>query len=224
MLTIPDLRSRRLRPLTYPYCGETLTPVPLVVASRGCPGCGRRVIAEPEPTFDPPFTREQLDAASDAERRLERQDEPAGPLPSVTEFKTSIARITRAANRAVWIVYGLLPALPAACIGLFAAVGFDPHRFWLDLENRHGPMATAAVQAGVAVLWTGTIGGLFAAGLYAIGRRRRKLREGDATLACPHCRSALMPAPIVIAARQCPACRRIVLADPDGLAAGVSSK
>lgn len=69
MFTIPDLQAardpRQFKHLACPHCGTSLSRnAALVVATRNCPGCGRRVVADPDADHDrPPFTAEQLDAA-----------------------------------------------------------------------------------------------------------------------------------------------------------------
>ncbi len=74
MFTIPELTAAR-RPtaftvLTCPHSGEGLNRhYPLVVATRNCPGCGRRVVEEPEGDGPPPLTPQQLDAAKQAQER-----------------------------------------------------------------------------------------------------------------------------------------------------------
>jgi hypothetical protein len=329
MLTIPEFlaacKEKRGKLPCCPHCNVALFPIPLVVASRNCPGCGRRVVTEPEPSSDPPpFTSEQLDAARDAECRLEsrvawfvlaafvvwmgcplvaalfrdtihealrpvmdpgwffvllmtvplvvaalmiyiwvlrarrsapkcpgcgaeltvivrgrphnpawvvhltgncgscgrglippEEDVPVGTLPTVAEFKTSSAQLARGENRADLVFLGLMVGGFAGFLSLIASVP-NPQRLWFDFENRYGLMATVAVQVGLAVVLTGTIAGLFAAGLYFIGRRKRKLREADPLLTCPHCRAALTSSGLIIATKRCPNCRCRVLADVDG--------
>jgi hypothetical protein len=326
MLTIAELRAARgrLKPLRCPHCREPLGQLALVIATRNCPGCGRRVAAEPDDNDDPPpFTREQLDVARAADDRLETRialtwlsvfltcfgvlvvtalfrdtirdtvrpvmdpgwflvlvlllpllagatvlcaylerawraapkclacdaaltrvgpqnrlirlvrltgnccscgqrvapplpDEPAGPPPSVGEFKASVARLARVDNIGGFAFLGLMLA---GFAGFCVVVGtFDPHRFWAGFEQRHGLLKTAFVQAGLAVVWTAAGVGFMAAGFFVLDRRRRKLRAADPLLNCPHCRAALTSASLVIASRRCPGCLQRVLAEPDGVA------
>lgn len=68
MLTIPELQAARqlktFKLLACPHCGEQLNRhARLVVATRNCPACGRRVVAEPEGDGPPPLSREQFDGA-----------------------------------------------------------------------------------------------------------------------------------------------------------------
>jgi hypothetical protein len=70
MLTIPELQAHRVRPARCPHCGETLAPIPLVIASRCCPRCGQTIVTGSEANaFPPPFTRSQLDAACEGYKR-----------------------------------------------------------------------------------------------------------------------------------------------------------
>ena len=78
MFTIPELQSARqlktLKLLACPHCGEQLNRhARLVVATRNCPACGRRVVAEPEGDGPPPLSREQLAGACAAYARAQNR-------------------------------------------------------------------------------------------------------------------------------------------------------
>jgi hypothetical protein len=78
MFTIPELEAARraipFKPIDCPHCGGNLRAhFPALVATRNCPQCGRRVVAEPDGEGPPPFTRERLDAACAAYTRTHRR-------------------------------------------------------------------------------------------------------------------------------------------------------
>jgi hypothetical protein len=79
MFTIPELQSARqlktFKLLDCPHCGQQLNrPARLVVATRNCPACGLRAVAEPEgDTGPPPLSREQLAGACAAYERAQNR-------------------------------------------------------------------------------------------------------------------------------------------------------
>lgn len=322
MLTIPELQAARKPPgfklLRCPHCSQALNPVaPLVIATRNCPSCGRRVVAEPEGNDAPPaFTPEQLEEAQKAtarvlsrallwmlaaalawlvialgavlfrdtlrdavgspaagwivlgamavaavfgataairtEGRAKREsprcphcagplyhlasvarltgncptcgrrlaefppDEPAGPLPTVAEFKAA----DRRANRSIMAAIFLLLVALAVPGGLSTFV--QPERVERMLEPRYGPLASTVVAV---VFMFGWVVGLLAIAIAGVGffsRRQRRLREANPVLGCPHCRQALLPETRVVASQRCPSCCRRVLTDPDAAPVGVA--
>src|SRR5439155_24421884 len=75
MFTMPELKARRLPSQSQghrcPHCGAGLwRNLPIVVATRNCPGCGRRVVEEPDhDNAPPPFTHQQIEAEQAAHAR-----------------------------------------------------------------------------------------------------------------------------------------------------------
>jgi hypothetical protein len=71
VFTTSELRAGQgFRPPRCPHCGEALRQFALVVATRNCPRCGRRVVADPDGDGGPPpFTREEFAAGEVAHAR-----------------------------------------------------------------------------------------------------------------------------------------------------------
>jgi hypothetical protein len=54
MLTVPEIQAARnaipFKPIDCPHCSVRLNRhLPIVIATRNCPVCGKRVAAEPQP-------------------------------------------------------------------------------------------------------------------------------------------------------------------------------
>jgi DNA-directed RNA polymerase subunit RPC12/RpoP len=72
MLTIPEFKAiqQAFKPIKCPHCGGLLNnSFHTVIATRNCPHCGKRVVAEPEGDGTLPFSREQFNAACAASMR-----------------------------------------------------------------------------------------------------------------------------------------------------------
>lgn len=139
----------------------------------------------------------------------ELPEEAAGPLPTIGEFKESVARHTRVELVGSCLMSGLL-------LTYFIAVATNIPRNsrWQELEDRYGAMGAAidfSVQTAVVLFaWSLVLLPL----VRLLFRWLRHRREAEPLLSCPQCRTALLPSFRVIASRRCPGCHRLVLADP----------
>jgi hypothetical protein len=328
MLTIPELVAARqqFRPVDCPHCGTRLnTQFRVVIPTRHCPRCGRRVAAEPEADGAPPYTREQLDAACAAYARANSRfgwlvlaaclaflvnvvviaffrdaihdavrpvtdpgwvmllavfwpilvlmtvafiilgratraalkcpkcaracsavgspratnltsitgncvfcghrllnepapEEPAGPLPTVQEFRAAEKRLAREGKPAAYLMSGLLLAM---VIGFVVGLS-HLMRYQHTLENRLGEVrgAIAGLLLNLLAALAGGAVMILVVRLYV--RRVLRRHAGVPVLNCPHCREKLSSFQHVVATRRCSACRKCVLAEP--VAVGVAEE
>jgi hypothetical protein len=321
VLTIPELQAaRKLRTLKFlncPHCGAQINgPAALIVSTRNCPSCGRRVVAEPEGTEEtPPFAREVFNEACAAYTRAAHRaslvllagflvffasivvlalyrdtiraavqpvmdpswffllvvfgpcggffvmglwrlgrarrnalpcphcnvpcsvvapgpvpnmtqvtgnctscgrrllnealpEEPAGPLPTVDEFKVAHRR----AQRLDWSVLVPLAVLVVMLSGVFIII---PDRPGAALEDPREVMNRTLFAATLLCGWGLVIGTIGVFCLRWTARRQMRKRAAELVLNCPHCHIVLVGESQVIASQRCPSCRKRVLADPE---------
>jgi uncharacterized protein (DUF983 family) len=197
-LTVGSLiltRAERAAP-KCPHCSAGLQTQfgSLVRVTGNCWKCGRRLLADLLP------------------------DDPAGPLPTIDEFRTAIGRLKRAANRDGILLCGLWLAV---FVGLIIP-GRHLDQLLQSLEDRDGPVRAALVLSGVLAAAGVVASVILIGGLRLVVWRDRKRREADPVLNCPHCRAGLGPSAQIVASRRCPACYRRVLAEPEPAAVGVA--
>lgn len=320
MFTISDFEAARkpgtVKRLDCPHCGEHLNRhARIVIATRNCPACGRRVLAEPEGEGAPPFSREQFDAACAAHERTStrvlgvvlagfafsfilmavlalfrdtirdavqptidpgalslivifgpcgaafvagvwmsergRRDElkcphcavpctttgprvpnltrltgncancgrklvndplpenAPGSLPTVDEFKAADRRATKN-DWALLVPFALLLAMLAV-----PSVFAQPDRYWPAFEARYGILNGTLILTGLICGWVVLAGAICIVSLRWVVRRQARRRAAEPVLNCPHCKTALVHGPVVIASRRCPSCRERVLTDPN---------
>src|SRR5262245_39254579 len=185
------LARARKAALKCPHCGEPCSVVTpqfgpnLTQSTCNCANCGRKLVNEPPP------------------------DDPAGPLPSVDEFKAAECR----AMGIDWTGLLLLVViLPATFVALFIV---NPERLWTQFEARYGLVnAAIIVSATISCVVLGMFAMAFV-GLRWLTRRHLRKRAAIPVLNCPHCRAGLFAMQQIIASQRCPACHKRVLANPN---------